>query len=155
MTPLVRRRARGSAAMSITLMLMLVSTIAVLYLNRSVLFEQRTAQCPRDIGGPRGNGSRSTDALKDDPIGGEDALGRCGRGGYRGSGAVTLRTRWQHAVLDTTMVSEGALEPFELAGPNHAQGCIAIIAGDQRRKDVAVHDVASHERRGVTEPGHA
>lgn len=42
MTPLVRRRARGSAAMSITLMLMLVSTIAVLYLNRSVLFEQRT-----------------------------------------------------------------------------------------------------------------
>ncbi len=33
---------RGSAAMSITLMLMLLSTIAVLYLNRSVLFEQRT-----------------------------------------------------------------------------------------------------------------
>lgn len=42
MTPLVRPLARGSAAMSITLMLMLVSTIAVLYLNRSVLFEQRT-----------------------------------------------------------------------------------------------------------------
>ncbi|MES2715250.1 MAG: pilus assembly PilX N-terminal domain-containing protein [Pseudomonadota bacterium] len=36
------RPARGSAAMAITLMLMLLSTIAVLYLNRSVLFEQRT-----------------------------------------------------------------------------------------------------------------
>jgi Tfp pilus assembly protein PilX len=33
----------GSAALSITLMLLLLTSIAVLYVNRSVLFEQRTA----------------------------------------------------------------------------------------------------------------
>ena len=36
------RPATGSVAMSVTLMLTLLTTIAVLYLNRSVLFEQRT-----------------------------------------------------------------------------------------------------------------
>ena len=36
------RPPQGSAALAITVMLLLLSTIAVLYLNRSVLFEQRT-----------------------------------------------------------------------------------------------------------------
>ena len=37
------RPARGSAALGITLMLLLVTAIAVLYVNRSMLFEQRTS----------------------------------------------------------------------------------------------------------------
>lgn len=38
-----RQPSGGTIAMSVTLMLMLLTTIALLYLNRSVLFEQRTA----------------------------------------------------------------------------------------------------------------
>lgn len=38
-----RRGARGSAALAITVLLLLITSIAVLYVNRSVLFEQRTA----------------------------------------------------------------------------------------------------------------
>lgn len=39
----------------------------------AVLFEQRAAQRPREICGPRGNRSRSANALEDDPVGGKDA----------------------------------------------------------------------------------
>lgn len=40
--PAPRQHSRGSAAILTTLLLTLLSTLAVLYLNRSVLFEQRT-----------------------------------------------------------------------------------------------------------------
>ena len=57
--------------------------------------------------------------------------------------------------MDALMVLEGSVEALKLAGTNHAQDHETLVAWNERRCEVSIHDATSHERRRVAQAGHA